>query len=162
MTTLQAPAILLDMDGTLVDSTPVVERTWTRWALDHDVDPQAVLAICHGKQGYLTMAEILPDRPHELNLAENREILRAETADVEHSKPDPEGFLAGAAALGVLPQDCLVFEDSAAGIAAARAAGMRVIGVGSTDAARTADHHLPDYSGVVVEQTVDGVRLTFP
>ena len=41
------------------------------------------------------------------------------------SKPDPEGFLKGARALGVAPPDCLVFEDSRAGLEAARAAGMR-------------------------------------
>lgn len=214
-TTYDAAAILLDMDGTLVDSTPVVERAWTAWARRYGVDPQAVLDFCHGRQGYVTMAQFLPDRPHEINLAENRELLRAETADVDgitaiggaadflaalhtiphalvtsadtalaaarmgaaglampattitaedvtESKPDPEGFLAAAALLGVQPADCLVFEDSAAGIAAARAAGMRVIGVGSASAAATADLHLLDYLGVVVEQTSGGVRLTFP
>ena len=40
-------------------------------------------------------------------------------------KPDPDGFLKGAQALGVAPADCLVFEDSRAGLEAARAAGMR-------------------------------------
>jgi sugar-phosphatase len=44
---------------------------------------------------------------------------------VRASKPDPDGFLKGAAALGVAPDDCLVFEDSRAGLEAARAAGMR-------------------------------------
>jgi sugar-phosphatase len=44
---------------------------------------------------------------------------------VRASKPDPDGFLKGAAALGVAPADCLVFEDSQAGLEAARAAGMR-------------------------------------
>jgi sugar-phosphatase len=44
---------------------------------------------------------------------------------VRASKPDPDGFLKGAAALGVPPAGCLVFEDSRAGLEAARAAGMR-------------------------------------
>ena len=44
---------------------------------------------------------------------------------VRASKPDPDGFLKGARALGVAPADCLVFEDSRAGLEAARAAGMR-------------------------------------
>ena len=44
---------------------------------------------------------------------------------VRASKPDPDGYLKGAAALGVSPADCLVFEDSRAGLEAARAAGMR-------------------------------------
>jgi len=45
--------------------------------------------------------------------------------DVRASKPDPDGYLQGARALGVAPADCLVFEDSQAGLLAARAAGMR-------------------------------------
>ncbi len=44
---------------------------------------------------------------------------------VRASKPDPDGYLQGASALGVAPQDCLVFEDSQAGLLAARNAGMR-------------------------------------
>ena len=44
---------------------------------------------------------------------------------VRASKPDPDGFLQGARALGVLPAACLVFEDSQAGLLAAKAAGMR-------------------------------------
>ncbi|CAM5276673.1 hydrolase [Streptomyces avidinii] len=53
--------------------------------------------------------------------------VRVTAESVQASKPDPEGFLMGAAALGVDPADCIVFEDSAAGITAGRAAGMRVI-----------------------------------
>lgn len=44
---------------------------------------------------------------------------------VRASKPDPDGFLQGARALGAAPAECLVFEDSQAGLLAARAAGMR-------------------------------------
>jgi sugar-phosphatase len=44
---------------------------------------------------------------------------------VRASKPDPDGYLQGASALGVAPVDCLVFEDSQAGLLAARNAGMR-------------------------------------
>jgi sugar-phosphatase len=44
---------------------------------------------------------------------------------VRASKPDPDGYLQGASALGAEPADCLVFEDSQAGLLAARAAGMR-------------------------------------
>ena len=46
-----------------------------------------------------------------------------------HGKPDPEPYLKAATALGVAPPSCLVIEDSSAGIAAARAAGMRCIAV---------------------------------
>jgi mannitol-1-/sugar-/sorbitol-6-phosphatase len=46
---------------------------------------------------------------------------------VQRSKPDPEGFLLGARALKVAPSECVVFEDSRAGLEAARAAGMRSV-----------------------------------
>jgi HAD superfamily hydrolase (TIGR01509 family) len=46
-----------------------------------------------------------------------------------HGKPDPEPYLKAARALGVVPQGCLAIEDSSAGIAAARAAGMRCVAV---------------------------------
>jgi mannitol-1-/sugar-/sorbitol-6-phosphatase len=52
--------------------------------------------------------------------------------DVERGKPDPEGYLAAARALGRDPSECIVIEDAPAGIDAARAAGMRSIGVAGT------------------------------
>lgn len=52
--------------------------------------------------------------------------------DVSRGKPDPEVFLKCAAALGLPPSDCVVFEDAPAGVEAARAGGIKVIGVLST------------------------------
>ncbi|MFQ5459751.1 MAG: HAD family hydrolase [Anaerolineae bacterium] len=49
--------------------------------------------------------------------------------DVEHPKPDPEIYLLVAAELGVLPGECLVVEDSPAGVEAAVRAGMAVVAV---------------------------------
>lgn len=57
------------------------------------------------------------------------ELVSAE--DVRAGKPDPEVFLTAAAKLGVSPSCCVVVEDAAAGIEAARRGGMRSIGVGS-------------------------------
>ncbi len=48
---------------------------------------------------------------------------------VEKGKPHPEIFLTAANKLGVAPQDCLAFEDTASGIKAAQAAGMQVVGI---------------------------------
>ncbi|HSL23622.1 MAG TPA: HAD family phosphatase [Vicinamibacterales bacterium] len=55
--------------------------------------------------------------------------------DVRAGKPDPEIFLAAASSLSVPPRRCVVVEDAAAGIEAARRAGMRSIGVGPASAA---------------------------
>ena len=52
--------------------------------------------------------------------------------DVRWGKPHPEVYLKAAAGLGVDPTACVVFEDAVVGVRAARAAGMRVIGVTST------------------------------
>ncbi|MFE2431357.1 HAD-IA family hydrolase [Streptomyces sp. NPDC059373] len=206
---LSARALLLDMDGTLVNSDAVVERCWRGWAARHGLDADAVMKVVHGRQGYATMAVLLPDRPMEQNLAENRELLAQETADVNGvlpiagapafmaalqalphalvtsaddalararmqaaglplpeimvtaervsaSKPDPEGFLKGAAELGFGPEDCVVFEDSEVGIAAGRAAGMRVVGVGPRAAAHGPTAHVDSLEQVRVEATADG------
>ncbi len=203
-----ASAVLLDMDGTLVDSHAVVERLWTQWSLDHGVDPARTLSIIHGRQGQDSMALLLPDRPHEVNLAENAALLALETAqtdgvvaipgaaallaalaaadlpyalvtsattelatarmraaglplppvviaaaDVSRSKPDPEGFLAGAAALGVDAARCIVVEDSANGIAAGLAAGMRVIGIGPHAAEAAPTWTVADARGIHVTRS---------
>ncbi|MEO8018083.1 MAG: hexitol phosphatase HxpB [Pseudomonadota bacterium] len=50
---------------------------------------------------------------------------------VEHGKPDPAVYLHAAHLLGVQPAECIVFEDSASGVRAARAAGMSVVAVPS-------------------------------
>jgi mannitol-1-/sugar-/sorbitol-6-phosphatase len=52
--------------------------------------------------------------------------------DVVDGKPSPEPYMKGAALLGIAAEDCLVFEDTPAGITSARAAGMRVVAVGNT------------------------------
>jgi HAD superfamily hydrolase (TIGR01509 family) len=54
--------------------------------------------------------------------------------DVAAAKPAPDMFLLGAQRLGIAPADCLVLEDSAQGLAAARAAGMAAIDVREPDA----------------------------
>ncbi|WP_369202309.1 HAD-IA family hydrolase [Streptomyces sp. PU-14G] len=206
--------LLLDMDGTLVNSDAVVARIWRGWATEKGLDPDEVLRVAHGRQGHSTMAAVLPGRPMEVNYAENRALLAKETADtdgivpvpgapaflaalqdlphalvtsaspalaaarmtaaglrmpqlrvtsedVSASKPDPEGFLKGAAELGFPAAECAVFEDSAAGIAAGLAAGMPVVGVGPRAAEHRPTLHVPDLEHVRLEPLADGrLRLT--
>lgn len=59
---------------------------------------------------------------------------------VTKSKPDPEVFLKGAEILQQDPKNCIVFEDAAAGIQAAKTAGMTTIGMGTAEEVQTADH----------------------
>jgi sugar-phosphatase len=60
--------------------------------------------------------------------------------DVGVGKPAPDGYLEAARLLGVGPTECIVFEDAPPGIAAARAAGMRVVGVATTFAIDELSH----------------------
>lgn len=62
---------------------------------------------------------------------------------VSNAKPDPEVFLVAAQELGLDPSQCVVYEDAEAGVAAARAAGMRIVGIGSKDVLRDADIVVP-------------------
>lgn len=68
--------------------------------------------------------------------------------DVTRGKPDPEGYLAAAAGLGVCPARTVVLEDAAAGIRAARAAGVSaVLAVGDREDL-DGDVRVPDLTGV--------------
>jgi mannitol-1-/sugar-/sorbitol-6-phosphatase len=56
---LRCKAILFDIDGTLVDSTPVVERSWQTWAQEYDVDFEALMRVCHGRRTEDTVADFV-------------------------------------------------------------------------------------------------------
>lgn len=188
MTRLDAAGVLLDMDGTLIDSTATVERVWGEFARQTGLDPQAVLAVVHGVPARATLRRFLgPDadiepwfaqihawetdwfdadvaipgaveavaslprgrgalvtsavragalgRMARLGFAELDVVIAAE--DVHHGKPDPEPYLRGAAALGVEPGECVVLEDSDAGVRAGLAAGCTVVVVGALESTVT-------------------------
>jgi sugar-phosphatase len=177
-----AKAILFDMDGVLMDSTPSVERVWRTWAVKHGLDPEHIADQAHGRRSIETIRAVAPELDAE---KENIEVEQMEiddkegvtalpgaaellahlpadkfaivtsatrplavarlgyagipvprymiTADdVANGKPSPEPFLKGAALLGFNPADCLVFEDSPAGISSARSAGMKAIALQTT------------------------------
>jgi sugar-phosphatase len=182
-------AFLFDMDGTLLDSSAVVERVWVTWARTHGIDPAVLLKTLHGVRAEDTVRRFAGTT---LDVARETEwILQAELGDVEgvvgidgigsfierlpagswavvtsatrglaevrmraakipipevmvtaenvsRGKPDPEGFLLAAKQLGVPIGECLVFEDSPAGVKAAKAAGAHVAIVGG---------HVPEHEG---------------
>jgi sugar-phosphatase len=79
-------ALLFDMDGVLINSTPAVDRVWRRWAVDHGFDPYEVVSRAHGRPSLTTVREYLPNADHE---AENREVERREIEDVQGVVPLP-------------------------------------------------------------------------
>ncbi|HEY7403392.1 MAG TPA: HAD-IA family hydrolase [Candidatus Angelobacter sp.] len=177
-----AKAILLDMDGVLVDSAPAVERVWHTWALVHGLDPVVVIDQAHGRRSVETIRVVAPHmnaeqeniKVEQMEIADREGVTALAGAkamlgslppdqcaivtsatrplavarlgyaglmvpkymvtadDVVNGKPSPEPYLQGAALLAVAPADCLAFEDTPAGIAAARAAGMEVVALGNT------------------------------
>ncbi|RKW69954.1 HAD-IA family hydrolase [Galactobacter caseinivorans] len=204
-------AILFDLDGTLIDSTPVTTNAWARWGRelgigrtdyhDHGVPARQVI------QGVIDTQDLAPERFQEaLDLINHLEetdtdgVVRLPgvaqvlaslpqerwtivtsctnalaavrlgavgwdapnnivTADmVSQGKPAPEGYLLGAQRLGADPARCLVVEDAPAGLAAARAAGMRSLGLTGTFTADLldADVVLDGLQGVRAARGADG------
>jgi mannitol-1-/sugar-/sorbitol-6-phosphatase len=73
-------ALLFDLDGVLADSTPVVIRVWSQWALEHGFDPVEVVRQAHGRPSLATVRHYLPDADHEF---ENLTVEKREIADVD-------------------------------------------------------------------------------
>ncbi|MGN4981358.1 HAD-IA family hydrolase [Aeromonas dhakensis] len=74
--TLRARALLLDMDGTLVHSTGEVETVWRLWCRRHRLDPEPVLAMCHGVRSREVIRTLTPqlDLAQEVALLDDLEI----------------------------------------------------------------------------------------
>lgn len=124
----------------------------------------------------MTAEEILPEVPRVLNFLKGqgqpialgsasknaRTILKqvglldmfdsiVDGTNVSNAKPDPEVFLQAAKGLKMDPKDCVVFEDSLAGIEAANTGGMLSIGVGSPKVLTEARYVFPDFTTLTEE-----------
>lgn len=86
MTQVQCAALLFDLDGVLINSTPAVARVWRQWAIEHGFNPEEVVLRAHGRPSLASVREFLPNSDHE---AENREVERREIADIEGIVPLP-------------------------------------------------------------------------
>ncbi|MDN5721560.1 MAG: HAD-IA family hydrolase [Corynebacterium sp.] len=104
--------------------------------------------------------EVMENRLRAAGLPVPRVLVIAE--DVTAGKPDPQGYLAAAAALGVDPSDCLVVEDAPAGILAGRASGPTVLGVATSHDATEltdADEIVPNLSHATVSVATCGLSV---
>ncbi|HHQ6566755.1 TPA: sugar phosphatase [Serratia fonticola] len=100
---MECKGFLFDLDGTLVDSLPVVERAWTQWAERHGISPQQVLDFIHGKQAITSLRHFMPNATeaelqHEFTLLEQVE---AEDTDGVHALPGALALLEQINALGI-------------------------------------------------------------
>lgn len=71
--------------------------------------------------------------------------------DVQKAKPDPEVFLIASEKLQMKPADCIVFEDSVAGVEAAKRANMVSVGIGEEEVLGQADHIFEDFTQIQIE-----------
>ena len=80
MTAIRCSALLFDLDGVLIDSTPAVARVWHRWAVERGLDPETVVRMAHGRPSRTTIRDLLPnaDIDHE-----DREVERRDIADLD-------------------------------------------------------------------------------
>jgi beta-phosphoglucomutase len=90
----------------------------------------------------------------QIGLTSNFDAI-ADGNSIKNSKPDPEVFLLAAKILGVEPEECAVIEDAQAGIDAAKAAGMKAVGIGSAANCLNADMKLPDLTNLDIDQLLE-------
>ncbi|GKX54139.1 sugar phosphatase [Leminorella grimontii] len=181
---MNCKGFLFDLDGTLVSSLAVVERSWLMLANKYSLNPKEVLDFIHGKQAITSLRHFMAGYSDEDIQREFKALEHQETVDtdgivalpgavallnrlnelgipwaivtsgtipiaqarsraagiplpevfvtaelVARGKPEPDAYLLGAQRLGFLPQECVVVEDAAAGIASGLAAGCQVIAV---------------------------------
>lgn len=98
MEPIHCAALLFDLDGVLINSTPAVARVWRGWAIERGFDPEEVVSRAHGRPSITTVREYLPHANHEL---ENREVERREIEDLAGVVPLPGAL----DLLSSLPQD---------------------------------------------------------
>ncbi|GAA3903310.1 sugar phosphatase [Gibbsiella dentisursi] len=93
---MECKGFLFDLDGTLVDSLPVVERAWSNWAKGRGLDVQEVLDFIHGKQAITSLRHFMlgaseADIQHEHAVLEQVE---AQDTDGVHALPGAAALLA--------------------------------------------------------------------
>ncbi|WML27307.1 beta-phosphoglucomutase [Neobacillus sp. OS1-33] len=90
----------------------------------------------------------------QIGLTSNFDAI-ADGNSIKNSKPDPEVFLLAADMMGVTPTVCAVIEDAQAGIDAAKAAGMKAVGIGSASTCLNADLKLKDLTNLDIDQLLE-------
>lgn len=86
----------------------------------------------------------------KINLYDAFDVI-VDGTDVSKAKPDPEVFLIAAEKLGAKPENCVVFEDSVAGVEAANIGKMTSIGIGEKEVLHEADYVFSDFTEIEID-----------
>ena len=76
---------------------------------------------------------------------------------IVNTKPDPEVFVKSMEYYGLQPEECIVFEDAAAGIEAGHRGGMRCVGIGKKEDLPEADYLIPGFAGVSFDTILEAL-----
>lgn len=142
-----------------------------QWVLARELAEDAVVAI----PGILEFLASLGDLPWGIVTSANRSLavhrLRLANIpipkvfvtfdDVTKGKPDPQGYLLAARGLALAPRECLVVEDTPAGLMAGREAGMRLLGICTTFSVEelSADAHIKNYLQISYDSTERSLEI---
>ena len=130
------PAVIFDMDGTLVDSEVLTGPAIMAFCHENSIDEANVDCSEFFGASWASIERCIVDcypqlagNPNIRMGIEEHVTYYAGADDYREPKPAPDGFLKAAEVLQTRPQNCLVFEDSIAGIQAAKTAGMWVVAI---------------------------------
>lgn len=80
---MKCRGFLFDLDGTLVDSLPVVERAWSNWGKRHGIAAEEILSFIHGKQAITSLRHFMAGQSEAAIQAEFTRLEQAEAEDTD-------------------------------------------------------------------------------
>ena len=80
---MKCRGFLFDLDGTLVDSLPAVERAWSNWGKRHDIAAEEILSFIHGKQAITSLRHFMAGQSEAAIQAEFTRLEQAEAEDTD-------------------------------------------------------------------------------
>lgn len=174
-------AVLFDMDGVIVDSNPIHKEVLIEFCRKYSEElteekeemfREVFIPQNHIVPGLFEFLDLLDQNGIKKVVAtsapaENADFILAElgitdrfgavlnASHVNKSKPHPEPYLKAAKAVGVKPENCIVFEDSLSGVKSGAAAGAKVVGVATThtqEELHLCDLVVDDFRGLKIEK----------